>query len=557
MSPRWLLLAYGVANVVLYSMLLPLWEGFDEPFHFGYVQYLANRGSFPDPRTARLSEEVGVSLLLTPASPSVKRNLPAVTSFSQFFEQPKAEREQTHRQLRRIDSGLRWQASGFIDYEAQQAPLAYAVLALPERTLAKLPLPDRVLILRIIAGTLGTFLLFFGAERVARQLGIADPFRSVAIFCMLSSQMVWATLAHVANDWLAVPLTVWLLAVLIDYHECPNPRRTALVWTVLSIGLLTKAYFIAFIPLAVSICVFRRRWRHLAAGLGLVLVLSGPWYLRNVRLYGAISGMQELRQGTDPTAAVEHFRIEQLPAAVESYARAALWTANNTFRSFSTNTLRFLIAAWVIALFLWAVTRHGGAEWIVLLHCGLFALALAYDIAINYVASRGETSSPCAWYTQVLMVPLLILGMLGTSRSGKPARILTALMILLFGYVLVATYWLKLIPLYGGFEGRASCASLAGLYGSRVSALMAGLSQVSLAPAVIIVFVSALVSMLAVWQQVILIRELLSGMRPRYEMLRIPSILQFIEEVRRRFLAFASDPIYRWLRQSRPALLPG
>jgi len=42
MKRRWLLLTYALINAALYSILLPLWEGFDEPFHFGYVQYLAN-----------------------------------------------------------------------------------------------------------------------------------------------------------------------------------------------------------------------------------------------------------------------------------------------------------------------------------------------------------------------------------------------------------------------------------------------------------------------------------------------------------------------------------
>jgi hypothetical protein len=99
-------------------MLMPVWEGFDEPFHFGYVQHLANRNGFPDPRTSHLSQEVGSSLLLAPASLSVKRNLPTVTSYAQFFGGPEARREQTHQQLRRIDPGLRWQPSGFLDYEA-------------------------------------------------------------------------------------------------------------------------------------------------------------------------------------------------------------------------------------------------------------------------------------------------------------------------------------------------------------------------------------------------------------------------------------------------------
>lgn len=351
MRLRWLLLAYAVANAVLYSMLLPLWEGFDEPFHFGYVQYLASGNGFPDPRTSRLSQEVGESLLLAPASLSVKRNLPEVTSYAEFFAWPESRRSQTHEQLSHIDPNLRWRSSKFLDYEALQAPLAYAALALPERALAKLPLPLRALVIRIAAGTLGALLLIFGAERLAALLRIASPYKEAAVFCGLSSQMIWATMAHVANDWLAVPLAVWLLVTLIVYDERPSASRAALVSVVAATGLLTKAYFIAFVPVLGLVCILRHKWRDLGIGLAVIFVLAGPWYLRNMQRYGTISGMQELREGTEPTAALQSFRIEQLPAAIESYARGALWTANNTFRSFSINTLRAVILAWFAALF--------------------------------------------------------------------------------------------------------------------------------------------------------------------------------------------------------------
>ena len=515
MKARWLLLAYALTNAALYSMLLPLWEGFDEPFHFGYVQDLANGKGFPDPRRLRLSQEVGSSLLLAPASLSVQRNLPETTSYAEFFGWPESKRQQTHRLLSHINSSLRWQPSKFVDYEAQQAPLAYALLALPERALAKLPLPSRVLALRIIAGSLGALLLFFGAERLARQLGITSPYGEIAIFCALSSQMIWATLAHVTNDWLAVPLTVWLLVMVIHYEECPSVQRAALASGVLSVGLLTKAYFIAFVPLLVSVYIFRRRWRDLGIGLVIILALAGPWYLRNAERYGTISGMQELREGTEPAAALQAVRIQRLPAAIESYARSALWTANNTFRSFSTNTLRAVLAAWVAALILWAATRHRSAEWIVLLHSALFILALAYDTAVSYVATHGEATGPGAWYTQVLLVPILALGLLGASRSRKAGKVVAVPMVLLFGYILVATYWVKLIPLYGGFQGRTSLAGVAMLYGERLSTLMAGLNEVCLVPAAVILFMSGLVSVLAVGQQVILIKMLLVGQTRR------------------------------------------
>ncbi len=486
MKPRWLLLAYALMNAVLYSMLLPLWEGFDEPFHFGYVQYLANGNGFPDPRTSRLSQEVGSSLSLAPASLSVQRNLPEIISYPEFFGWPESERQRTHQRLSQIDPSLRWQPSDFLDYEALQAPLAYAALALPERALAKMPLPSRVLLLRIIASTLGGLLLFFGAERLARQLGISDPHKEIAIFCTFSCQMIWATLAHVANDWLALPLTLWLLVMVIHYEECPSVRRATFASGVLVMGLLTKAYFIAFIPLLMSVCILRRRWWDLGIGLVFISALAGPWYMRNLERYGTISGMQELRQGTDPMLALRAIHMARIAAALDSYARGALWTANNTFRSFSIKTLRAVVLAWLAALLLWAATRHRRAEWIVILFSGFFILALAYDTGINYVASHHESASPGPWYTQVLLVPMLALALLGTSRSGKGGKVVAVSMVLLFGYILVATYWVKLMPLYGGFEGRTSLASVTMLYRERLSMLMVGLNDVCLVPAAMI-----------------------------------------------------------------------
>ena len=160
MNRRVLFFAYAALNLIAYSMLLPLWEGFDEPFHFGYVQILANRVGFPDPRTSALSEEVASSLLLAPASLSVQRNLPVVTSYDEFFRRPDSERERIHSELLQIDPRLRRQSSRFLDYEAQQAPLAYEILALPEAALQRTPLPYRVVALRIIAGGVVFFSCF-------------------------------------------------------------------------------------------------------------------------------------------------------------------------------------------------------------------------------------------------------------------------------------------------------------------------------------------------------------------------------------------------------------
>lgn len=70
-----LLVFYGIRNAVLYSSLVPLWEGFGEPFHYGYVESLSVEGRLPVLNQTALSDEIWSSLKLAPVSHVVRRNL--------------------------------------------------------------------------------------------------------------------------------------------------------------------------------------------------------------------------------------------------------------------------------------------------------------------------------------------------------------------------------------------------------------------------------------------------------------------------------------------------
>jgi len=312
-----LLIALAALNAILYSMLLPLWEGFDEPFHFRYVQGLANQQGFPDARSARLSREVRDSILLAPASQSVKNNLPQVTTYAQFFSWSPERRAAARRGLYNIPRDYRWQSSDFLNYEAQHAPLEYALLAIPERILAGLPLPSRVLLLRILTALSCSFLLYAGASALCIEVGVRENHRNIALFSIFSSQMTWATLAHIANDSLAVPLTVWLLVFLIRCTSRMDARNVAITAVVLSAGLLTKAYFVALAPLLFGICLIRRDWRRFMMAALIVAVCAGPWYARNYRLYGVVMGTQDARGGIGLLAGLG-------PANLPGMSRAAV-----------------------------------------------------------------------------------------------------------------------------------------------------------------------------------------------------------------------------------------
>ena len=123
-----LICAYAVLNAILYSTLLPLWEGFDEPFHYSYVQDLADGRGFPDLTTSRLSLEIGTSLTLAPASRPVQQNLPMVRTYSEYFSQSRSQQLSERKLFDEIDPHSRWSPSYILNYEGQQAPLAYIFL---------------------------------------------------------------------------------------------------------------------------------------------------------------------------------------------------------------------------------------------------------------------------------------------------------------------------------------------------------------------------------------------------------------------------------------------
>jgi hypothetical protein len=504
-----LLVAYGLANALVYSALLPLWEGFDEPFHFGYVQHIANGQGFPDPRSSFLSREAGSSIRIAPASRIVQMNLPEIaTTYSDFFSLTPDRRAAIRAQLREIPPEWRWQDSHFLNYEAHQSPLAYILLALPERALAGVPLPNRVLALRILGAFAGTLLLYFGADRLFRELGLTGGHLSAAIFCTFSSQMTWATMAHVANDWLSVPLAVWSLTLTIRYGRNPGFRTAAGVGGVLALGLLTKAYFLALVPVAFIVCLVKKRFKDLCPLTAIVLIAAGPWYVRNVFRYGSLSAMQEARTGIGASAVIRGAWALDWPRGVVDGIRATLWTGNNSFMSFSGKTLAAIAMVWLIALILWARSHHGSAEWITILHCAFFLAALAYSAVVSSINTGGIATGPSPWYSQVLLAPMLGLAFLGYSKSHRLGRFAASALVALFGYVLIATYVVKLIPLYGGYEGRTSLAALIALYSGRFPCLMDNLNVISLAPAGILLSLTAIVVTLAAVQVVVFIRSI-------------------------------------------------
>ncbi|MBV8812401.1 MAG: glycosyltransferase family 39 protein, partial [Acidobacteriaceae bacterium] len=363
---RALLFAFALTNAVLYACILPLWEGFDEPFHYGYVQWISVEHRFPIMNRTRISSEIRKSFDFIPLSRFLSAAIPGSVSFEQWPELSDAEKQRRKAELNQIRPEFRGKESEVLNYEAQQAPLAYLALAPFDLLLRSIQIRWRILWLRLLAGIAATLAIFFALEKLSELLGARPAFAYAALACVFEVQMLWASVAHVGNDSLAVPLTVWFLTWLLVAAQKPTTRNVLILAGILAVGLLTKAYFLAFAPvtaiLILQLFIQRKTSGGLAlAAAALVLLVAGPWYARNLFLYRSLSGTQQSVAGIGPMQAVMAVPRINWPASILRFAHWSLWTGNWSFVSFSKATLDLELILLLTAAFLyvagWRVLR--------------------------------------------------------------------------------------------------------------------------------------------------------------------------------------------------------
>lgn len=465
---RILLVLYGLLNAAAYCLLLPLWEGFDESQHYGYVQLLSSNLKFPVYGQATLSREIWHSLKLVPVSHFLQPHTGAPVNFLDYFAFTQEERTRRRQELDSIPPDEKYQSQpGKRNYEVNQSPLPYLGMALVDRLLSGAPLTTRVRWLRLLFSLAAVVLLWHATSLLARQLSLPDVYTGAVLFCVFSSQMLYATICHVSNDTLAVPLFCYLVWAAIRAQETGSRRDCLWLGLVLSAALLTKAYFLALVPLALAVIgwgLWRRRASLSAAAAfaAPVVLLAGPWYGRNVVLYRSLGATIEQTAGLGSKQLLEAALALPWGKSIVYMAHSSLWTGNNSFTAFSSATLNLVLLLLAAGLCFYVFHRPWRApERVTMAAILLFCASLAYISVTFFAGSKGGAFAAVPWYMQGMLAPVLLLAFLGMSRAGRWGAVLARLTLPLWGYVLAATWLAKLIPLYGGFpESRAHLSTL-------------------------------------------------------------------------------------------------
>jgi len=118
-------LAFLVAGT-FFALMNPLGEGFDEPFHLAYLQYLVQTGNVPLGHSMHVSEQIDFFLHNQPVSWGLRTNFPALLAHEDYWAQPNREK------MDGLSSELRFsgpyvEATSDVSgqYEAHQPPLYY------------------------------------------------------------------------------------------------------------------------------------------------------------------------------------------------------------------------------------------------------------------------------------------------------------------------------------------------------------------------------------------------------------------------------------------------
>ncbi len=150
-----------LARGCFYSALLPIWEGYDEPSHFAFIQYVTVFRDLPV-ATTPVSREVQESLHSLPLSWEQRLHVltPPIYTQDSYWQLSAADRRALQEQTRAIPPA--WGAqlgTGPALYEAQQAPLYYWMMSVPLRWAWTWPLAGRVMLIRMLSVLLASLVI--------------------------------------------------------------------------------------------------------------------------------------------------------------------------------------------------------------------------------------------------------------------------------------------------------------------------------------------------------------------------------------------------------------
>jgi len=425
-----LLTAAFALRGLLLVLALPIGDPLDEPFHLGYVEFVAATGRIPGEWESSMPVE----------SRRLLETLPRSTSFggphlwwSAFRAMPRERQRELRREAFAHLPGERIRFLG-TNYETQQPPLFYLLAALPLSALSWAPTNLYLLAGRLLALAFATAAVPL-AYRVFRRL-FAKPAALAATLAFVAFPGLGTFTGRLTNDALAFPLVVALLALFADAARGRLTRRGSVALALLlAAACWTKLYALLFLPVAPAAALLAPRARR---GRSLRLALAGsaaaalailPWSAHQRGATGDWLGLTFTKGATRAGVGLAS-ELAAVPGVLRPEMFAYGWKTYvypGTWASIGAPTPALWLCGLAL-LALWALPQLSPGRRSARRRAGWLAAALAVAAfgvgQLAYAASNAAVAAGPTllggegWYFLVLLPAVLAAG----AAFGRPVR---------------------------------------------------------------------------------------------------------------------------------------
>lgn len=399
----------GFAHVAF----LPPFEGFDETAHFSYIQQIADTGTLPQIVYGKLSTDVEGYTGPLPSSIDPARN------YHPYFAQNETPAPQ---------SPLRYAPGGTANWQAQHAPLYYAVLA-PFYTLARDDGLNTAMFLLRGVSWLAAFAGFAIGSFASIKALPADrtDFAPVILAWPLLLPGFFPEMARLGNDSFCLLFMGIAWALLLRFLDRRDTMTAVQLAFVLTLGFWTKAFFIPItggIGLFLAYVAWRRRDRHLlrngAVAVAPAFILGGSWYIFNILATGGTGFLLADRPESFWSALATRFDVGQLLHGLGGIAFSFVWPGTWSFARFHPIFTAPVVILVALAVLWWLLRlrRTDEAALAPLFIAGPVLAGLVVYLLTQMARSANANGAP-GWYLHILQGPLAFAVALGWSKSWE------------------------------------------------------------------------------------------------------------------------------------------
>jgi hypothetical protein len=439
--------------------MMPLGEGFDELWHFAYVQRVAQLGKVPESHASHLSKEALAFLQLHPVPWAVHNNFPALPPYEEYWRHPES-RTSLDEQVAAIRFAGAYPEvpnDTSAQYESHQAPLYYflaaPVFAVCSRYLSFVHTFTAIRIFSVLLASSIVPATFLLARSALKDFNAAAS----AAALLVVYPGLYPSVTRVSNDALVLPLACWTLFCLIRFLEKSTPQRLMVLQALLVAGLWTKAFFIP-IAAGVLLCLIYTGRLRAAAFVLAFSMLGAPWYISNFIQSHAVTGLPEEISGTTSSITVVQALSRLNWINLFRVLRSShIWTGNWSFLSVRVWMYQVVFAAYLIGI-LGLFRGRLRNRWAMAALGICYAAFLAGLIYYAIIVFRSEGLSVAeGWYLAPMIPAEIVLFVAGIqSLLGRYHRWAIAFSQTALTLFLVYTAAFIEVPYYAGITAHAS-----------------------------------------------------------------------------------------------------